>query len=78
MARARKSKHPIYSEAAERDFLETAEARKNNRCPRCGEGVRDNLALRGWVQCQQKGAPGFRKDASRLACDWDGFLDPRR
>ncbi len=42
-------------------------------CPQCGSGLRRNLALTGWWQCEQYGAPGFRRDASRPACEWQGF-----
>lgn len=44
-----------------------------NKCPQCGAGVRQNLALTGWVQCEQYGAEGFRKDSSKPACSWQGF-----
>lgn len=43
------------------------------RCPWCGAGLRHNLALTGWVQCEQYGAPGFRARASDPPCDWQGF-----
>jgi len=43
------------------------------RCPRCGAKVRRNLAIAGWIQCEQYGAPAFRKDESRSACSWQGF-----
>lgn len=43
-----------------------------NRCPCCGQGVRRNLALTGWVQCDGYGAEGFRKAGSRN-CSWQGF-----
>lgn len=42
-------------------------------CPKCGCGLRSNLSLSGWIQCEQLGAIGFRKDASRPACSWEGF-----
>lgn len=42
-------------------------------CPRCGHAVRRNLSIKGWVQCGQFGAPGFRVDASVPACSWQGF-----
>lgn len=43
------------------------------QCPQCGAGVHLNLALTGWVQCDQYGAVGFRKDSSKPACGWQGF-----
>lgn len=44
-----------------------------NCCPTCGKGTVRNLALTGWVQCEQYGAQGFRKDSSAPACSWQGF-----
>lgn len=44
-------------------------------CPRCGSGLRRNLALAGWWQCEQFGADGFRKDSSKPACHWQGFTE---
>lgn len=52
---------------------EAGKALAENRCPCCGKGVRQNLALTGWVQCEQFGAPTFRKDSSLPSCDWQGF-----
>lgn len=55
--------------------LEAADALKHNRCPTCAGPVRSNLALTGWVQCAQFGAVGFRADANRPACNWQGFTE---
>jgi hypothetical protein len=44
-----------------------------NRCPYCGGGIRRNLAITGWVQCEQLGAEQFRKDPARPSCSWQGF-----
>lgn len=52
---------------------EAAQALHANTCPRCGRGVRRNPSLTGWVQCEQYGAEGFRKDATQPACGWQGF-----
>jgi hypothetical protein len=52
-----------------------AEARTalaENRCPCCGQGVRTNSSLTGWVQCDGYGAEGFRK-AGSTHCAWQGF-----
>lgn len=43
------------------------------KCPQCGAGIRRNLALTGWYQCAQYGAPGFRKDSSKPSCSWQTF-----
>ena len=42
-------------------------------CPDCGRGLRQNLAILGWWQCEQYGAVGFRKDATQPSCGWQGF-----
>lgn len=42
-------------------------------CPLCGSGLRRNLALTGWWQCEQYGAPGFRARSHDPACSWQGF-----
>ena len=44
-------------------------------CPTCGAGLVRNLSLTGWWQCEQLGAEGFRKDASRPSCSWQGFTE---
>lgn len=48
---------------------------KINRCPTCGAGLRRNLALTGWWQCEQFGADGFRKDSTKPSCSWQGFTE---
>ena len=48
---------------------------KSGKCPVCGEGLRRNTSMTGWWQCQQLGAEGFRKDASKPSCDWQGFTE---
>jgi hypothetical protein len=47
----------------------------SGRCPHCGGGLRHNMALAGWWQCEQLGAEGFRKDSSKPSCDWQGFTE---
>jgi len=44
-------------------------------CPQCGAGLRRNLALTGWWQCAQLGAPDWRADPAAPACSWQGFTD---
>ena len=44
-------------------------------CPTCGAGLRRNLSIAGWWQCEQLGAEGFRKDASKPSCSWQGFTE---
>jgi len=42
-------------------------------CPSCSSGIKRNLALTGWYQCEQYGAPGFRKDSTKPACSFQTF-----
>jgi hypothetical protein len=44
------------------------------RCPTCGAGLKRNLALTGWWQCEQLGAEGFRKDSSKPSCSFQCFV----
>lgn len=44
-------------------------------CPTCAGKLRRNLALTGWYQCEQLGTEGFRKDASKPSCNWQGFTE---
>lgn len=46
-----------------------------NRCPTCGKGIRRNLSLTGWWQCEQFGTPQFRKDAELPHCNWQCFTE---
>jgi hypothetical protein len=45
----------------------------SGKCPKCGGGLRRNLALTGWYQCEQYGTEGFRKDDTRPACSFQCF-----
>ena len=45
----------------------------SNCCPQCGSGIRRNLALTGWYQCEQYGAEGFRKDSTKPSCSFQTF-----
>lgn len=51
---------------------EAQAALQANKCPCCGQAVRVNLALTGWVQCSGYGAEGFRAPGSK-PCSWQGF-----
>lgn len=53
--------------------LEAQVALHKNCCPTCGRGVKVNLALTGWVQCEQYGNEQFRKDPTKPSCSWQGF-----
>jgi hypothetical protein len=44
-------------------------------CPLCGGKLKRNLSLTGWWQCEQLGAPTFRKDPDKASCTWQGFTE---
>jgi len=46
----------------------------DGKCPRCGRGLRRNLAITGWIQCEQFGAEGFRADDSQPSCSFQTFI----
>jgi uncharacterized protein YbbK (DUF523 family) len=75
---ARKSRAASYCrkcEAARADARH-AEARAvvaTGKCPSCGAGLRRNLSLTGWWQCQQYGAVTHRADPTAPACSWQTF-----
>jgi hypothetical protein len=50
-------------------------ALQNNRCPDCGNGVYQNNALHGWVQCHGFPSKGFRRPGHEndKQCGWQGF-----
>lgn len=52
---------------------ETARVVATGRCPKCGSGLRRNLALTGWWQCEQLGAETHRKRPADAPCEWQGF-----
>ena len=65
---------------AQRKRLDEAKRQANavvaaGRCPECGAGLRQNLALSGWWQCEQFGAKGFRKDANSPSCNFQCFTE---
>ncbi len=54
---------------------ETKAVVASGRCPVCGGKPKRNLSLTGWWQCEQLGAEGFRKDATKPSCSWQGFTE---
>ena len=52
---------------------ETAAVVASGKCPVCGARLRQNLSITGWWQCSQLGAVGFRADALKPSCSWQGF-----
>ncbi len=47
---------------------------KAGKCPQCNASLKINLALTGWVQCEQFGAIQFRADATKPACSFQMFV----
>ena len=45
------------------------------KCPDCGRGLKRNLSLTGWWQCEQLGAIGFRRFPELPSCGWQGFTE---
>lgn len=59
----------------DRIYAEIAAVVSSGKCPLCGAGLRRNLSLTGWWQCEQYGSPGFRKNNSLPECSWQGFTE---
>ncbi len=57
----------------EQEHADTCAVVKSGKCPICGGPLRENLSITGWFQCAQLGAVGFRRDASKPSCSWQGF-----
>ena len=55
--------------------LETIEVVRSGHCPLCGSGIRRNLALIGWYQCEQYGDGHFRARPDEPKCSWQGFTE---
>ena len=64
-------------ERQEKRYAEVQAIYDSGKCPYCGSGLRHNLSIAGWIQCEQFGADGFRKDDSKPSCSWQGFVKPR-
>ena len=72
------SKYATRCNTCERKRMEASLAKARaivdtGKCPVCGAGLKRNLALSGWWQCEQYGAEGFRKDSSKPACNFQTF-----
>ncbi len=52
-----------HAEISARVHAETAAVVQTGNCPLCGSGLRRNLALTGWWQC----------DRIAQGCSWQGF-----
>jgi len=47
----------------------------SKQCPECHGGLRRNLSLTGWWQCEQFGNEQFRRYPNRPPCHWQGFTE---
>lgn len=75
-ARAEKAaERKAHKETMDRLHREALTIVNAGRCPQCGAGLRRNLALTGWWQCEQYGSDGFRKDATKPACSGQWFTE---
>lgn len=54
---------------------QTREVVASGKCPDCGSGLRRNLALTGWWQCEQYGAESHRSRPNDPPCSWQGFTE---
>ena len=62
-----KARHEKYA-------AETKRIVTSGKCPKCGQGLRRNLAIQGWWQCEGYGTEGFRKDNS-IECSFQCFTE---
>lgn len=45
------------------------------KCPDCGAGLRRNVALSGWWQCEQYGAESYRARPQGPQCSFQTFTE---
>ena len=62
-----------HDERLKRATAEASKVVQSGHCPDCNAGLKRNLAMAGWWQCEQYGAEGFRKDASKPSCSFQCF-----
>lgn len=80
MTRSEKIKETKRKAAESKARIEASQAKtreivNSGTCPQCGNKVKRNLALTGWWQCEQYGAPQFRTYEDKPACSWQGFTE---
>lgn len=76
----RRTSESVECEQCHKAHMDTlhAEARKvvNKRaCPRCGSGLRRNLAITGWWTCEQRGAVTYRARPQDAECNFQTFTE---
>ena len=57
----------------EQRIAEAIKIVQTGSCPQCGSGLRRNLSLTGWWQCEQYGSKGFRKNDDAPECSFQTF-----
>lgn len=60
---------------AELRFAKVRAIVATGKCSECGSGLRRNLSLKGWWQCEQLGAPAFRARPEQPPCSWQAFTE---
>ena len=73
---ARRTEAEAEAEASRRYYENVRSIVASGVCPLCGAGLRRNMALLGWWQCEQYGAPEWRKNPEAPDCGWQGFTCP--
>jgi NMD protein affecting ribosome stability and mRNA decay len=63
-----------YKAKMEKHYDECQAIWNNGICPTCGAKLQRNYSMSGWVQCEQLGAVGFRKDETKPSCNYQFFL----
>lgn len=75
MPRLTKAEKAAEKANADARYAEASRIVASGKCPLCGDGLRRNLSLTGWWQCQQLGAAGFRKDPTKPSCSFQTFKE---
>jgi hypothetical protein len=77
MTRATAAARKASAARIEAAHAETRAVVATGRCPLCGTGLRRNLALAGWWQCDALGLAQFRRAENRdkADCNWQGFTE---
>lgn len=71
----RRAEAACYGRHAKDCLAKNREIVSLGHCPECGKGIKRNLSLAGWWQCEQFGAPQFRKVPELPPCNWQCFTE---
>jgi hypothetical protein len=75
MARITKAQKSEIRAKSEARYAAAREVVRAGKCPQCGAGLRRNLSITGWWQCEQYGASGFRKSSVLPPCSFQTFTE---